>query len=117
MIRRVVTGHDAGGKAVVISDGPAPVEHTNPKRPGYRSTEIWRTGTAPADVGNDADPTPGPRRQMPPKHGTVIRINEFAPEPEAHTKDHPRPTRRMWACPSDTRTAAERAILPRAPRS
>jgi mannose-6-phosphate isomerase-like protein (cupin superfamily) len=83
VIRRVVTGHDARGRAVVSSDAPAPSVHTNPKRPGYRSTEIWRTEGAPALVGNDADPTGGPRRQMPPPRGTVIRINEFAPEPEA----------------------------------
>ena len=29
--RRVVTGHDANGKAVVLSDGPAPFVHVNPK--------------------------------------------------------------------------------------
>ena len=29
-IRRVVTGHDENGRAVVVSDGPAPFVHVNP---------------------------------------------------------------------------------------
>mgnify|MGYP003333941460 CR=1 FL=1 len=43
MVRRVVTGHDANGKAVVISDDTPPLTLTNPARPGYVSTDIWRT--------------------------------------------------------------------------
>ena len=97
MIRRVVTGHDANGRAVVISDGPAPAVHTNAKRPGYRSTDIWRTAAAPAYVGNEPDPTPGSRRQMPPEMGTVVRINEFAPEPEAIRNMKPETAREMFA--------------------
>ena len=34
-VRRVVTGHDKNGKAIVVSDGPVPV-HANPLRPGQR---------------------------------------------------------------------------------
>jgi mannose-6-phosphate isomerase-like protein (cupin superfamily) len=83
-IRRVVTGHDAHGKAIVISDGMAPFVHTVPMRPGYASTDIWRTGDSPAPIAaHPEDPTPGPRRQMPTKRGTVLRINTLAPESEA----------------------------------
>ena len=32
-IRRVVTGHDDKGNATVLSDGPAPFIHINPKNP------------------------------------------------------------------------------------
>ncbi len=46
-IRRVVTGHDATGKAVVISDGPAPNVVVSPHRPGGR-TNVWRTTSMPA---------------------------------------------------------------------
>ena len=76
MVRRVVTGHDANGKAIVVSDGPAPFSITNPQRPGYVSTDIWRTHETPAVIAARPDePTLGPRRQMPEKNGTVIRVN------------------------------------------
>lgn len=83
-VRRVVTGHDCNGKAVVVSDGPAPFVHATALRPGYASTDIWRTGSAPAKIEfAAAEPTLGPRRQLPSAGGTVIRINQLAPESEA----------------------------------
>jgi mannose-6-phosphate isomerase-like protein (cupin superfamily) len=81
--RRVVTGHDQNGKAVVISDGPAPFVHVNAVNPEWYSTDIWRTGETPARIVEAAaEPTLGPRRQMPAKRGTVLRINHFPPENE-----------------------------------
>lgn len=81
-VRRVVTGHDAQGRAIVISDGAAPLVHTNNLRPGYASTDIWRTDAMPAPIAAAApEPTLGPRRQLPNKRGTVLRINTLAPEP------------------------------------
>jgi quercetin dioxygenase-like cupin family protein len=83
-VRRVVTGHDARGKAIVISDGPAPLVHTVPQRPGYRSTDIWRTNETPAKIAaRPGESTQGPRRQLPEPNGTVVRINRFEPESEA----------------------------------
>jgi quercetin dioxygenase-like cupin family protein len=82
-IRRVVTGHDQDGKAIVISDGPAPFVHVNAIDPEWYSTDIWRTGETPARIVDAAaEPTLGPRRQMPEKRGTVLRINHFPPEQE-----------------------------------
>jgi quercetin dioxygenase-like cupin family protein len=82
-IRRVVTGHDKSGKAIVISDGLAPVVKTNPIRPGYRGTDIWKTNAAPAPItADEPDPTLGPRTLHPAPQGTVIRITELAPETE-----------------------------------
>ena len=40
-VRRVVTGHDRDGKAIVISDGPAPFVHVNAVNPEWYSTDIW----------------------------------------------------------------------------
>jgi mannose-6-phosphate isomerase-like protein (cupin superfamily) len=83
-VRRVVTGHDANGKAVVISDGPAPFVHTSALRPGYASTDVWRTSATPAPIPAQApEPTLGPRRQLPEKRGSVIRINTLVPETDA----------------------------------
>ena len=81
---RVVTGHDANGKAIVISDAPAPFVHATPLDPEWYSTDIWRTGETPARIVRAAaEPTLGPRRQLPAERGTVLRINHFPPEGEA----------------------------------
>ncbi len=81
MVRRVVTGHDDSGKAIVLSDGAAPFEITNPARPGYVSTDIWRTNATPTPVvSRHEETTLGPRRQMPEANGTVFRINRIMPE-------------------------------------
>ncbi|MBA2963513.1 cupin domain-containing protein [Ramlibacter sp. CGMCC 1.13660] len=81
MVRRVVTGHDANGKAIVLSDGPSPFIHTTPLRPGYVSTDIFRTLETPASIaGETAETTLGPRRQLPTPRGSVIRVNVFPPD-------------------------------------
>lgn len=81
-IRRVVTGHDHNGKAIVVSDGPAHSVRTNPLRPGHVSTDIWKTDSAPVVIrARPDDPTAGPRQIHPPRAGTIIRIAELQPEP------------------------------------
>ena len=84
-IRRVVTGHDDRGRAVVVSDGPAPSVHINKAEQDWFSVDIWRTHEMPAKIVPKAveEPTAGPRRQMPTTNGTVLRINSFPPESEA----------------------------------
>ena len=98
MVRRVVTGHDANGKAIVVSDGPAPFAITNPQRSGYVSTDIWRTHATPAPIAAQPDePTLGPRRQMPEKNGTVIRVNRVMPETDDIGKLTPEDSKRIFA--------------------
>ena len=83
-IRRVITGHDASGKAVILEDGFAPSVHTNPHRPGHISVEMWKTGEMPVSVkSTEPDPTQGPKRQHPVANGTVFRISIVPPETEA----------------------------------
>lgn len=82
-IRRVVTGHDENGKAIVISDGLAPAVRTNPLRPGHISVDLWKTDASPVTLSaSESDPTLGPKQIHPPKNGTVFRISEIAPETE-----------------------------------
>jgi quercetin dioxygenase-like cupin family protein len=83
-IRRVVTGHDEKGRAVVVSDGPAPFVHVNKNERDWFSVDVWRTHETPVMITAETDePTQGPRRQMPTTNGTVLRINSFPPESEA----------------------------------
>jgi hypothetical protein len=56
-MRRVVTGHDASGKSVVLSDAPPPVVREIPED-GAAFYEIWSTDESPAPVAPDEpDPT------------------------------------------------------------
>jgi len=83
-VRRVVTGHDRNGKAVVLSDGPVPVVHSNPMRAGQLSHEIWKTSAMPLPITRDEpEPTAGPRQLHPAPMGTVFRISEVPPETDA----------------------------------
>lgn len=97
VVRRIVTGHDAQGRSIVSSDGPAPVIRTNPKRVGYCLTELWMTLQSPAAIGNEADPTTQrPVTLEPPAGGTVVRIVEFGPEGEWLEKIDVAGTREAW---------------------
>ena len=82
-IRRVVTGHDRDGKAIVLSDGPVPTVHSNPIRPGQLSIEVWKTHAMPVPIAaEEPEPTTGPRSLQPPKNGNVFRISIVPPETE-----------------------------------
>jgi mannose-6-phosphate isomerase-like protein (cupin superfamily) len=105
-VRRVVTGHDADGKAIVISDGPAPFVHVNAVNPEWYSTDIWRTKETPARIATAAaEPTLGLRRQLPDKRGTVLRINHFPPENEAVRQMDPQASRAAFAALGNEKAA------------
>jgi hypothetical protein len=69
-VRRVVTGHDIDGRAIVLSDGPVPTVHSNPIRPGQLSFEVWKTHAMPVPLAAvETEPTTGPRSLQPPRNG------------------------------------------------
>jgi len=78
-IRRVVTGHDARGRAVVVMDGQAANVLHRPSRPGVALTDLWATSGTPA-ARTDGDPVDRPVVLHPPPGGTVFRIIQFDPE-------------------------------------
>lgn len=47
-IRRVVTGHDAEGRSVIVSDGPTPRVVEMPFWAGNGITSVWSTSSGPA---------------------------------------------------------------------
>lgn len=78
-IRRVVTGHDGDGRAVVIMDGPARSVLHRPSRPGVALTGLWETTSEPStEVARD--PADRPVVLHPPPGGTVFRVIQFDPE-------------------------------------
>ena len=75
-VRRVITGHDAGGKAIVKIDEVA--IHTFTGRPGATGINVWTTEGFPAN--NDGADDAGLRKvgtTLP--DGTIFRVLEFAP--------------------------------------
>jgi quercetin dioxygenase-like cupin family protein len=85
-IRRVVTGHDANGRAVVMIDETC--RNLQSRRPGHASCVVWTTDTAPADNSRNED---GAERKVATTcpGGTVFRIIEFSPgvAPRNHRTD------------------------------
>lgn len=79
-IHRVVTGHDADGKAIVASDGPLPTVAEIAAIPGTVFHEVWSTAGSPAPVDNGADPTVGPLMLPPPPQGTRMRFVDIPPD-------------------------------------
>lgn len=79
-IRRVVTGADAHGRAVVVSDGPAPRSHDLLNVPGMSTSMLWATASGEPIRLDGSDPTPGVRRQLPEPGGTCFLIIRFPPD-------------------------------------
>ena len=77
-VRRIVTGHDAAGKAVVLRDEAAPNVLARGAG-GLASTQLWRTFATPADNSGGDDPVVGEIVTPPPAGGSVFRIVEFEP--------------------------------------
>ncbi|MEN9715119.1 MAG: hypothetical protein RJA35_586 [Actinomycetota bacterium] len=78
--RRVVTGHDANGKSIILSDNLVPVVRSLPAE-GVGFYEIWNTDAMPAPVAavEPSEPTQRTLSVPPAPNGTKIRINEFFP--------------------------------------
>ena len=85
-IRRVVTGHDANGRAVVKIDEMAKNVISN--RPGAASCVIWSTDKFPIDNDADVDPSAKPIGTTI-ENGTVFRIVRYEPgvTPRNHRTD------------------------------
>ena len=85
--RRVVTGHDENGKAIVVSDAPAAQYLERPSRPGVRLTNFWIDGGNPAEYDGPTETCSGDFLLHPPPFGSTFRCVEFLPEdPEVLAK-------------------------------
>lgn len=80
-IRRIVTGHDRAGKAIVLQNGRLPHVNRPAAQPGLAFHEIWNTAAMPVPVGfAEPEPTDRHRDTAPPANGTIIRIVDIPPE-------------------------------------
>ena len=85
-LRRIVTGHDANGRAVVKIDEIA--QNSPAARPGRSACVVWTTESFPVDNTGEED---GGKRQVGTtlNNGTVFRVVEFEPgvAPRVHRTD------------------------------
>ena len=82
-VRRIVTGHDANGKAIVARDERL-VATSAPNRPHISRCEIWSSDRMPVDNSEAAEAAQRAGfvkryNYVGTGQGTVVRITEFAP--------------------------------------
>ncbi|MGS5090027.1 cupin domain-containing protein [Hydrogenophaga sp. A37] len=111
-IHRVVTGHDADGKAIVASNGPLPTVVEIAAIPGTVFHEVWSTAATPAPVDNGADPTLGPIVLPPPKLGTRMRFVDMPPDTADYLAHGAERMHDAFAQIGDTKASTVRADSP-----
>jgi mannose-6-phosphate isomerase-like protein (cupin superfamily) len=110
-VRRVVTGHDASGKAVVLFDGAAPNSKLR-KATGLTSRLVWVTDECPADISGSADRAAREIGVAPPPRGSVFRVVDFPPEHE-RVVDNAAMLREMGLSGGDHAASARSAMMHR----
>jgi hypothetical protein len=79
-IRRVVTGHNAAGKSVIVSDDASPHKLVLCDEPAIGLTNLWITDGTPADNKNGSDGAARKVELKPPANGSIFRVVEFPPD-------------------------------------
>ena len=79
--RRVVTGHDAQGRSVILEERPPPRHKRVGGETGPYFWEVWNTRDTPAPIDSASGEPPEDGIELaPPKRGTRIRVLEIPPE-------------------------------------
>lgn len=80
-VRRVVTGHDAQGRAILQEDGTVPRVQRVGGAIGPMFHEVWNTQATPAPIdAASGEPHEDGIVLAPPKNGTRIRVLDIPPE-------------------------------------
>jgi mannose-6-phosphate isomerase-like protein (cupin superfamily) len=83
-VRRIVTGHDPSGRAIIQEDRPVPRVQRIGGAIGPLFHEVWNTQATPAPI--DAASGEPPETEItlaPPKNGTRIRVLDIPPDDES----------------------------------
>jgi mannose-6-phosphate isomerase-like protein (cupin superfamily) len=96
--RRIVTGHDSQGRAVILEDAPPPRVARIGGEHGPLFFEVWNTRETPARIDRASGEPPEDGIQLaPPKNGTRIRVLEVPPEDPSIAKLTPEQARAHFA--------------------
>ncbi|MBT2486523.1 MULTISPECIES: cupin domain-containing protein [unclassified Microbacterium] len=81
-VRRVVTGHDDSGRAIILfDDADAPNTFVSEVIPGFGASVAWFTPAGAVDHASDEDSAPAGRHFDFPLVGeTIVRIADFPPD-------------------------------------
>ncbi len=80
-VRRIVTGHDTRGNAIIQEDGPAARIQRIGGAHGPLFYEVWNTRETPARIDRTSGEPPEAGISLaPPKNGTRIRVLEIPPD-------------------------------------
>lgn len=77
-LRRIVTGHDETGKAIVVFDDDVPNKVVRAET-GIVANWIWISSSTPADINVGTDTSAVRRGLNPPPGGSIFRIVDFPP--------------------------------------
>jgi hypothetical protein len=96
-VRRVVTGHDASGQAVIQEDGAVRrVQRIGEIGPVFH--EVWNTRETPALIDRASGEPPEDGIQLaPPRNGTRIRVLDVPPEGDRLNSVSPEEAREHFA--------------------
>lgn len=96
--RRIVTGHDAQGRAVFLEDGPPPRVQRIGGPHGPLFFEVWNTRETPSLLdAASGEPAEEGIQLAPPKNGTRIRVLEIPPEDASINQITPEQARAHFA--------------------
>jgi hypothetical protein len=95
--RRIVTGHNADGKAVFIEDGAPPRTARVGGDIGPVFYEVWNTRETPVHIDRDSgEPPENGIALAPPQNGTRIRVVDIPPEDERINTVSPEEARALF---------------------
>ena len=96
--RRIVTGHDAEGRAVILEDAPPPRVARVGGELGPTFYEVWNTRETPARIDRASGEPPEDGIQLaPPRNGARIRVLDIPPEGDNFSSMTPEQARAHFA--------------------
>lgn len=96
--RRIVTGHDAQGRAIIQDDAPPPRVQRIGGEHGPWFYEVWNTRATPAPIDRSSgEPAEDGIVLAPPRNGTRIRVLDIPPEGSNFSEMTPEEARAHFA--------------------
>lgn len=96
--RRIVTGHDAQGRAIIQEDAPPPRVQRIGGEHGPWFYEVWNTRATPAPIDRSSgEPAEDGIVLAPPRNGTRIRVLDIPPEGDNFSDMTPEQARAHFA--------------------